>query len=984
MNFRLFLLMTLVFSGCGKNKSIAQCTTNSTIVISPEKYWNFNTPEAWGKSKDGKAGFGISKNVEIGKEGNNGYLALRETDEALSVKNEKGLSWNTNILVYEFRFRFNENYSPLLISLPNAAINIDFAGIQFNASYSGSGNAKGLKAKMKVDFNGIDRKSFSYYTDREFHHFVAKTNYNTHVMEVWIDGQMIQKDEKALPVDASPLSLNEGEPLINVHNKASVHPTRRFLGDIDDIAIYTRDVPKTLIYKHYLSVKNNESEWDFTDNFKSSCIPAESALLGTLNPMDFAPKNLNKEMGVIEQFNTFPLPRFKQGHTLLRNALFIDLEAMTEPNAGVALMMNQPGYSSKKHNASYVQLQLAQNWNYYLSIPSIPVVEKPEIYTRFCDTNSVNGKFLLNAKMHPELPVSTTIFQKQNFAKQSQKVALTPVCGKGGFYICEGDNPVTINGKRYSFSPLAPSEAFRDDGIAYKNALLIIKSSLNRPIDLFICNGEMIAGIATPPTDKEPEGNGGIMEKDSKIVQDYNQWNPSGFAKNWYTYDSEKRMKRFTIEFRDAFLKSNELESANLIKTSSKFTQYQIGGDWSNYRMNYPIVRQLMTPFNGKYYATENFYPFYPKYWNEFSAGSINSIGRMRKSLETTLAAGDKFYSPFIDPYAYTSPVWEETGTLVSNQINEGGYTPAQWLGLLKYLSVTGAEFFYNFYYRQCPDKGIGCREHGNEYAWMTTTPAYVQAIVSRYENIFRNGNVMEGNHPAGSGKYPADYKYTFHAKDDRILVGVRKSGLQYVISGNINPIANVIENAPSDGVAEINLEGETLLFNVRRQGSVYVYDKSVNPPVFYQLDRWHEASHPYYWSKNFRFDAVLFDNSTGTIGIKTEQITTSGGVTDTRNAISYIALPSNATISYYFQPNLNGSARYKVSIKARSKSGSGSIQVLVDNVNKGSVTVNNSSWQILTLGQKISGITLNQEHNLSVLTQNQGIEISEIILEAE
>ena len=50
----------------------------------------------------------------------------------------------------------------------------------------------------------------------------------------------------------------------------------------------------------------------------------------------------------------------------------------------------------------------------------------------------------------------------------------------------------------------------------------------------------------------------------------------------------------------------------------------------------------------------------------------------------------------------------------------------------------------------------------------------------------------------------------------------------------------------------------------------MYVYDKTQNPPVFYQLDGWHEVTHPDWWSRNFSLEAELFDSPVNST-IKTE-----------------------------------------------------------------------------------------------------------------
>src|SRR6185295_18320158 len=104
-----------------------------------------------------------------------------------------------------------------------------------------------------------------------------------------------------------------------------------------------------------------------------------------------------------------------------------------------------------------------------------------------------------------------------------------------------------------------------------------------------------------------------------------------------------------------------------------------------------------------------------------------------------------------------------------------------------------------------------------------------------------------------------------------------------------------VINSTPLIDDAQITLNGQTLKFKVRRQGSTYIYDNSnASAPIFYQLDGWHESSHPYYWSKDFNIESELYDNASAAVKIKTDRAT-GAAAKDFRNSTSYTSL-GNAT----------------------------------------------------------------------------------------
>ena len=63
---------------------------------------------------------------------------------------------------------------------------------------------------------------------------------------------------------------------------------------------------------------------------------------------------------------------------------------------------------------------------------------------------------------------------------------------------------------------------------------------------------------------------------------------------------------------------------------------------------------------------------------------------------------------------------------------------------------------------------------------------------------------------------------------------------------------ANVTIRIPSTTI-DLHVEA-------RRQGSTYVLDNTKKPPTIAQLDKWHENTHPYYWSQHGSIEAEMFE----------------------------------------------------------------------------------------------------------------------------
>ena len=96
----------------------------------------------------------------------------------------------------------------------------------------------------------------------------------------------------------------------------------------------------------------------------------------------------------------------------------------------------------------------------------------------------------------------------------------------------------------------------------------------------------------------------------------------------------------------------------------------------------------------------------------------------------------------------------------------------------------------------------------------------------------------------------------------------VRALGDKYVVAATVQPQSN-LEPAPLSVNANVTLPFGTVTLEIRRQGSVYVIEKSSSgslqssqqqPWTIVQLDGWHESSHFSRWSQNFELEAELHD----------------------------------------------------------------------------------------------------------------------------
>lgn len=571
-------------------------------------------------------------------------------------------------------------------------------------------------------------------------------------------------------------------------------------------------------------------------------------------------------ISAVDQIQTAPSPRYRPGHKLMPNVLWMSPRYF----GGTG----QPGIPLKEiiGNSTAIMLSLAQRMNYYLVLPGNTYGLKG-----YNDTNTIAGAYIHLANKHPELPASVITFWGQINPKSCGYKHAQPAIFRSDFppaYYIDA-------GKRKRLSPAAPDDSLIMDGKVLRCYLENLCSNLKRPVQLVNENGEVFKLFGRSLLEKNELC---LKDKEKRKIED------------WDVYEATRRLEKEKL-VQKQFLDLPCLKDAI-------YTQYGIDGH-RTYRHHYEETRKIGDEINGQYYPTPDFYPRWPSNWKMWK-GAWHGFKWIADCRNVEIKNGDILYSPFV------SPGWD---------INETkNIRPAQWLGLLKVLGVTGAEFYYTGYFNL--KKPFAKPEN---YAWQALIPAYAQAITSRYEEVLRKGELL--NPPL----------YNFSKKPDELIVVRRLADKKvYVISGTIQPSSNNKGSSPLERSTSITLDGKNISFMIRRQGSTYIYDLSGSTPLFYQLDSWHRYEHPSRWNTGvFNIEAEVYDNDEEEPVRKTESLSS----TDFTAFTTYIRLDKSMKASYQAELNITPQKVY-VWLKARGQG-----KVKVNNGEDSSVNSEKWTW---------------------------------------
>lgn len=859
--------------------------------VKPFLYWNFDGREA---AKDVITGKVLPTNKQCDYslvEGIGKGADLQNKDCLISTNAFKNKVKNQ--FTIEFAFKgdalFFMTYAHQYLS-----IRFYYAAIQFRTSVTRNGKVVSEELVIKLDGSG--KQSYSYLTDGEWHHLAFTASTVTGKKEVWVDGEL-------LPGFSTTISKN-------VPFAFGANDGFRNTDQIDELAIYDKVLPAALIAQHASEVRsrNNYSFRVRQGARNTSTARTATTTKEVYDPLEFAPGYPDYTVQALDQLKAFPLPRYKTGVTMSRHVNWMDI---------MYLHRELPGRGGKgfgkvqPERAVQLSKEMADNWNYYIDLPVLrmPAAQAQKEYT---NKNSVYGALVNFINKHPQYPWSAILMQVQGkpvhagFDRNTAFVSAKDLPTR--YYMRDASGkPVVYKGHKY-LSPLMPLDIIVKDGATSRFYLDQLLKYVPKPPSIINENGEHFGHIR--PLD--------LLKLDSRVLADYKK---SGLSESGY---SGRFQYRLDSTYRVTILKG--LDSNNI-----HFSFYNVSAFHPEYWPAYAQRRMLNRWKRNSALPTPDFYPRYPDNWHTARGGN-SGFGPVAAGRVTEMALGDKLFSPFV------SAGWGP---------EQNNIRPAQWLALLKAMVMLGADFFYVGYFNvtgaggKWPD-GAGPNDPRG-YAYQIAMPAYAQAIASHVKAFITDGELLNPAIPNPNDKL---YQFRFAGKAQNELILVRKLGKKYLIYGSIQPNSNVKGNVPDSTITSFTLEGKQIRLKIRRQGSMYVLDESGAKPVFYQLDGWHENTHPWYWSKQGELEAELPDKDASKQAIGSE-LKVGNAIDLTSNLAWYVFNNTEQQPAYKFTTREPG--EYYVYVRARLRKGNRATlttTLAAEDSKRGNIHVTGSQWQ--------------------------------------
>jgi hypothetical protein len=876
---------------------------------------------------------------------------------------------NSKELTFEFAFRINsDSYSFLRFNLKNSAhflLEQDAISFQLNSS-DGNPIPNQLYLATGSAFTGNGKLSTNYLNDKQWHHIACTFSGISGVMRIWIDGDIITPLNYSFSNPSTSLlglypyeQANMSSILYNTCIAFDALNTGGSV-DIDEVAFYNKELPDDLIYQHYLNITQHQHYTCIINPFIHAQVPIDPTV-GPYDPLDYAPNHpfiggvpatvdysgAGSVPTVLNQIKRFPLARYKKNHGLNPNINWMDNVYLSRVNG-----------SKSPTNDVLIQDELAKNWNYMFNL-------NPNAVFPSYGQNQLNAF----ANSHPAYKYSILT-----------NMAQIPTIGPS-FPTLTFLNDATCNSPS-STGVLAPNNTtenyYKAIGAVMRSRILTNVISdpitpLTATIDYVSENGFEEARFNLDPV--------GCPYNDPLNISTYNLWaNP---FTNYYEYYGYAR-KRLETAYKNEFI-SNSLVP-NL--TNAKFSKYLVSSVYENsYFEDYTQHRKLQTPYvhsgNINYYSTPPFYIRNSSEWKQPTSGTnwgalqifenpynytFGSFSGRKHEIEDL---HDSLFAPFIAAGWYYE----------SNNVR-----PAQWLGLLKLLGTLGADFYHTGYFNVTDSNsdfvtGTTFPVDPSLWCYQAAMPSYAQANTSRFEPFLHSSSIYDF-------KIKNMFFYTIRK---------RQADSKYLIVGSQQQFSNLIGNAPNSSILTIDdptkVDIDGLKFEIRKQGSTYIYNNA-NPsaPIFYQLDKWHENTHPYYWTNDFNFEAEVYDNlAPQTFSLVTERPASISTISkDFTSYTTFISFGSSlAGAEYIFHPRTNNSS-YQVWVKLRKNAlvTSTGVKIYLDGVLVNAIScITNTNWQWYGFescnSQKIllNNVTNTNDHILKIEPIGNGLEFDQLSL---
>ncbi|MEM9022658.1 MAG: hypothetical protein AAGB22_02890, partial [Bacteroidota bacterium] len=235
---------------------------------------------------------------------------------------------------------------------------------------------KRLSFGKRIMLTGINRLSWDYYADNDWHHFALTVDLDEGVLKMYIDGYSPKEFQVAFAT--RPDDFLELPPPFTNFWFGPQYLDQKF-GDLDEIAIYEgQTLSPTMIQKHYQEAMAGD-HYSFEDDLTFCSINHPDAdVTGVYDIKDFA-IGFDPTGGIpwdddaaidepIKQILRAPAPRYFPDHDLKRNFPWWNYIFL----GGVNSFAN-PSSSWPQH-AAPINAELALHWNYYAVSGDVGIV----------------------------------------------------------------------------------------------------------------------------------------------------------------------------------------------------------------------------------------------------------------------------------------------------------------------------------------------------------------------------------------------------------------------------------------------------------------------------------------------------------------------------------------------------------------------------------------------------------------------------------
>ncbi|MFT4015873.1 MAG: hypothetical protein QM668_02820 [Agriterribacter sp.] len=859
------------------------CSMVSGYAQQPLYYWTFDDTD-YLKSNYGNKTINANsyKNQVQAAKGIRGNALYTNTPDKLYVTN---IFSAQEMKDFSLEFAFS-GHQFLFTSFPAPDFRISFNQDMLTIIATVWRKSAKEKITWSVPLTGTGVTSYNYLTQNNSWHYFVFSLSCTGKMEIWIDGKTDKDFVKTIaPFDQIAVEGGDGW---------------RTEAAIDELAIYSNVISVSSILRHWNEL-NRQQEYTFSTDASRTAARANSDYNNytetyVLDEKEFAPGYPDYTIQATDQLKVFPLPRYAGGVNMPPNFPWMDITYLHRE-------LPSPGGKGfgKINPAKAVELtdELVKNWHYYIELPTLRT-DSVTALQRYADPAQIYGRLIQYANNNPQFPAATIFMEVQNKPADAGLGNTQPYVQRqdldSKYYLSDiNGTPVVYNKKKW-LNPFTATNLIEKDALTSVFYIRQLASHLTRPVNMINENGEWFGHQwKTDLLQKSPQVTT-YLQKNQMDDYRFNGW----------------MQNRFDSVYKTIILN-------NIPWKDVKFTFYNVSAYNSSYWPDYTERINTNTYFNGTPRSTPAFYPARPDNWRTAS-GPRNGYGTVAEGRKREIALGVKCFAPFV------SPGWG---------LEENNIRPGQWLGLLKAMVMLGADFFHVGYFNVTGKTGWANGAGPNDprgYIYQAAMPAYAQALASHVYEWLENGVLLEDS-LAGNTTMP----YAFKTSTPNHLVLVRKLNHSYLIYGTIQPNSNYKGNARLTDTTAITLEGKKIQFEIRRQGSMYVLDMSGKEAIFYQLDKWHEYTHPYFWNKNYVTEAEEYNGK--------KDIFTESKSASCVNYISFIRISGKDTLSYSVSNRER--LKYKtIRIRCRKSGANPSGINILNGSNKYTADISNSAWK--------------------------------------